>query len=185
MAENVDIELDEFGSVKVDISYGGNIYALFDVAQIGCSICQENVKLFRKLYHEIVDKVNRKGVFAHPEKPFISGVKHVEFYGTPLNPIAHAKNVVAFPPEEFDRSPCGTGTSAKMALLYKKNKLKIGEEFIHESIVGSLFRCKVLEETIVGSYPAVITEITGSAWVTGMHTFLIDPEDPFPEGFRL
>ena len=185
MAQDICIELDHYGSVKVDVSYGGNIYALFDTSQIGVTISPENTRLLRSLYHEIIEKVNQKGEFSHPEKPFISGVTHVEFYSAPQNPVAHAKNAVCFPPEEFDRSPCGTGSSAKVALLYQQGKLKLGEEFVHESIVGSLFRCKAIETTKVGSYPAVITEITGSAWITGMHTFFIDPDDPFPAGFRL
>ena len=96
-----------------------------------------------------------------------------------------AKNAVVFPPGAIDRSPCGTGSSAKLALLYKKGEIGMNEEFVHESIIGSLFRCRVIGETEVAGRPAIIPEVTGSAYVTGMHTFVLDPDDPFPEGFEL
>jgi proline racemase len=95
------------------------------------------------------------------------------------------KNAVVVPPAGMDRSPCGTGSGAKMATLYAKGELQIGEAFIHESIIGSLFVGRLVEETVVGNYQAVVSTITGSAWIMGIHQFVLDPDDPFPAGFLL
>lgn len=169
----------------MDISYGGIIYALVAFKQVGLSAAPENAKKLIEIYHLIIEAINKKHTFTHPEKPFITGVHNVEFFSDPIKPEAQAKNAVVFPTGAIDRSPCGTGNSAKLAALHAKGALKIGEEFRHESIIGSIFKCKILEEVKVAEYPAVVVEITGSAYITGMHTFLIDPEDPFPEGFEL
>ena len=129
--------------------------------------------------------VNEQVKVLHPEKPYINEVTHIEFYGPPGVPGATAKNAVVIPPGAIDRSPCGTGTSAKMALMHAKGQLALGQEFVHESIIGSIFKCRILEETTESGIPAIIPEVTGSAYITGMHTFFIDPDDPFPQGFQL
>ena len=109
----------------------------------------------------------------------------VEIYGPAKNPQATYQNVVVFGEGQVDRSPCGTGTSAKMAALYAKGKLKIGEDFIYESILGTMFKGRVLEETMVGDYKGIIPEITGSAYITGFNHFVIDEDDPVKYGFSL
>ncbi|MNT63623.1 Proline racemase [compost metagenome] len=119
----------------------------------------------------------------HPEIPVIRGLTHIEFYSDPESPSANCRNAVVVPPGGIDRSPCGTGTSAKAAVLYAKGELKKGQEFLHESIVGSVFRAKVVEETTVGSLPAVIPEISGSAWITGFHQFVMQDQDQLNKGF--
>ena len=179
------VDVPGFGNLTMDISYGGNMYALMASKQIGLDVSPQNARKLIDAYRIIIEAINAKKIFAHPEKPFITGVHHIEFFSEPTVPGAQAKNAVVFPPGAIDRSPCGTGSAAKLALLYAKGLLKKDEEFRHESIIGSIFKCKVIEETKVASLPAVVTEITGSAYITGMHTFLIDPEDPFPEGFEL
>ena len=138
-----------------------------------------------KIGNIIRTAVNEQIKVYHPEKGFIDEVTHVEFSDDPVHPEATVKNAVVIPPGAIDRSPCGTGTSAKMACLHAKGKLAIGESFVHESIIGTIFKCRILEETMVGSFPAIILEVTGSAYVTGMHTFVIDPDDPIQEGIIL
>lgn len=185
LARDFSVEVPGMGLIRADISYGGNMYALVDAKQVGLEVAPHNARKLIEAYYPIIEAINKERTFAHPEKPFITGVHHVEFYSKSTIPGAHAKNAVVFPPGAIDRSPCGTGSAAKLALLYEKGQLKMGEEYRHESIIGSIFKCKVLEEVTVAEYPAVVTEITGSAYITGMHTFLIDPDDPFPEGFEL
>jgi proline racemase len=109
----------------------------------------------------------------------------VEFYGRPTTAGAHVKNVVFFADGGIDRSPCGTGTSAKVATLYAKGELQLNEDFVHESIIGSIFRAKAVEETKVGQYDAIIPEVSGRAHITGINQLLIDPDDPHRNGFLL
>jgi proline racemase len=141
---------------------------------------------------EIIEKairirktINQQNEIVHPVFPFIRGLTHIEFYTDPVHPDADLKNTVVVPPGGIDRSPCGTGTSAKLAVLFIKGDLAVGEEFVHESIVGSLFKARILETSEVQGYPAVIPEITGSAWLMGFHTFLYNEEDELNEGFLL
>ena len=112
-------------------------------------------------------------------------VTHVEFSGPAKNPDADIQNCVVALPKTLDRSPCGTGTSAKAALLFDEGKLKVGESFVHESIIGSLFRCEIVEETTVGGITAIRPKITGNATIIGFASWILDPKDPFPEGFVL
>jgi len=181
----VGVEVPGYGSVTVDIAYGGNPYAIVEASQLGMVIAPENAGEIIRAGNAIKEVVNRVLEVQHPEKPFINGVTHVEFFGPPTHPEAHVKNAVVIPPGSIDRSPCGTGTSAKVATLYAKGELKLGEEFVHESIIGTIFRARVVEETRVGNYPAVIPEVTGRAYVTGFHFFVVDPEDPLRNGFLL
>jgi proline racemase len=184
-ARDVQVEVPELGTVSLDISYGGNYYAILDAQQVGLAVEPSRAKEIVTLGNKIKDAVNRQVTVFHPDKPFINEVTHVEFSALPVDPEATLKNAVVIPPGAIDRSPCGTGTSAKMAALYSRGQLAVGDRFVHESIIGSVFRCRVLEETKVGDFPAIIPEITGSAYVTGMHTFVIDPDDPFWQGFQL
>ncbi len=179
----INVYVPDIGEVHCDIAYGGNFYAIVDARKIGLSIEPANTT-------EIVDKavrirmeVNGRAIVEHPESPYIRGVTHVEFYADPINPEADLRNAVVVPPGGIDRSPCGTGTSAKLATLYAQGAIAMNKPFVHESIVGSLFTGRVLERTKVGILPAVITEIAGSAWIMGMHTFYSDNEDPLNEGF--
>ena len=112
-------------------------------------------------------------------------VTHVEFFEPGTEGVSDVKNSVVIPPAAIDRSPCGTGTSAKMALLHAEGKLAVGQSFVHESLIGSLFHCHIVEETEVAGIPAVVPEISGRAFVMGESTWLFDPDDPFPEGFLL
>ena len=121
----------------------------------------------------------------HPYLEIMNQVTHVEFYAPGTDGISDVKNAVVIPPAAIDRSPCGTGTSAKMALLHAQGKLRVGQPFVHESLIGSLFHCTIVEETQVSGIPAIVPEISGRAFVMGKSTLLFDPRDPFPEGFLL
>lgn len=184
-ARDVEIQVPTLGTVKLDISYGGNFYAIVQAEDVGLSVKPEEAKKIIAVGNMIREAVNRQVEVYHPEKPFITKVTHVEFSTLPTNPEATMKNVVVIPPGAIDRSPCGTGTSAKMAALHARGKLGLKERFVHESIIGTIFKCRILEETKAGGFPAIIPEVTGSAYVTGMHTFVIDPDDPIQEGFQL
>jgi proline racemase len=184
-ADDVDIDVPEMGKIKMDVAYGGNVYAILAADAIGTEICPENANKFIEKGRIIRDAVNAQIKIAHPEKPFINECTHVEFFGEPTLPEAHVKNTVLFGDVGIDRSPCGTGTSAKVACLYAKGKLALHEEFIHESITGSVFKARAVEETRVGKYRAVIPEVTGSAHIMGLNQIFIDPDDPLKHGFLL
>jgi proline racemase len=185
MKEDVLIKTDEFGGLKLDIAYGGNVYAILPAKAVGLDITPENGGALVRAGNIIKGHVNRQVSVAHPELEFIDKVTHVEFYGPPKNPQATAQNAVVIPPGAIDRSPCGTGTSAKMAVLAAKGKLAKGQPFVHESIIGSLFYGEIVGETEVAGIPAVVPRVAGSAWVTGIHTYVLAPDDPFPCGFEL
>lgn len=183
--KNVSVNVKDLGTVDVDIAYGGNFYGIVSADAIDLRINRENVPEIIETAIKIRRAVNHSTNVVHPTNHFIKGLTHIEFSTKPVHPEATVKNTVVVPPGGIDRSPCGTGTSAKMATLFSKGKLKIGESFVHESIVGSLFRGQILEETKIGNYQAVINYITGSAWVTGFHQFFLDNQDPELTGFLL
>jgi proline racemase len=119
----------------------------------------------------------------HPENPDINRCTHVRFVSPPTDPKASMRNAVIYGAEGVDRSPCGTGTSAEVAMRYAKGELSLGEEFVSESIIGSLFHARAVEETQVAGLPAIVPEVRGSAYITGIQQFVLDPDDPWPQGF--
>ncbi len=185
MKEDVVVKTEEYGDVTMDISYGGNVYAILPISSVSLEINPQSADAIVKAGNILVKYINEQVKVQHPEMPFVDKVTHVEFYGPPKSPDATVQNAVVIPPGAIDRSPCGTGTSAKMATLAAKGKLKKGEKFVHESIIGSQFHCEIVEETTVAGLPAVVPRVAGRAWVTGIHTYVLHPEDPFPKGFQL
>lgn len=185
-AENLEVECPELGTLTIDVSYGGNFYAIVDV--------QPN---FKGLEHYPADKliswartmrerINAKYQFVHPDNPTINGCSHVLWTGAVLNSSSTARNAVFYGDKAIDRSPCGTGTSARMAQWYAKGKLKKGDLFIHESIIGSTFTGRIEEETTVNGKPAIRPSIEGWAKIYGYNTISIDPEDdPYAYGFQV
>ena len=171
--------------VRVDVAYGGNFFALVEATDLGLSVDPQYATELAQAGIAIRDAINKEKKFAHPEQPQISGVALVEISQPPRHPRAHARNVVVFGRRQLDRSPCGTGTCAKMALLYSRGQLRLGEEFIQESILGTIFSGRLVAEQNVGPYRGVVPEITGSAFVTGIQQFVLDPFDPLREGFLL
>lgn len=171
------------GEVTCDIAYGGNFYAIVDARPLGLALEPANASNIVEVAVRIRKEINRQADIAHPEAPYIRGVTHIEFYADPRHPEADARNAVVVPPGGIDRSPCGTGTSAKLATLYAQGAIGMNDKFVHESIVGSLFTGRVLESTNVGGMPAVVTEIAGAARLMGMHTLYSADDDPLNEGF--
>ena len=167
----------DIGGLRSDIAFGGNFYALVAAADAGVEVDPARADELIARGLEIMDAVNA-GAPVHPEDPRICGCRHVVFYDGD-------RNATAIHPGWLDRSPCGTGTSARMAALHARGALALGEAFVSESVIGTRFTGRLVEETRVGSFPAVVPEITGRAWVTGMGQYLLDAEDPFPAGFAL
>lgn len=183
--QSTEVEVPGLGNVYCDIAYGGNFYAIVDAKPLGLELVPNEASNIIETAVTIREAINQSIEVVHPEAPFIKGLTHVEFYSDPVHPAAHVRNTVIVPPGGIDRSPCGTGTSAKLAVMYAKGEIGMNEDFVHESIVGSLFRGQIVGEERVGFLPAVVTRIVGSACMTGMHTFFAHQDDELNEGFLL
>jgi len=181
----VPIDVPKIGSIPVDIAFGGSFFILVAAERLGLEVTPAHLPELRALGMLIRDIVNRTVPLQHPTLDHIRSADLVEIYGKPTNPAARYKNVVIFGHGNVDRSPCGTGTSAKMAALHSAGHLRVGEEFVYESILGTLFRGRILEELKVGGLDAISPQITGSAFITGFNHFVIDEEDPLRYGFSL
>jgi 4-hydroxyproline epimerase len=187
-ASNLTVECPDLGTLTCDVAYGGNFYAIFDP--------QEN---FKGIEHYTADqliswsrvlrqRLNEKYTFIHPEDKNINGLSHIQWTGATLDPTSTARNAVFYGDKAIDRSPCGTGTSARMAQWHAKGLLKQGDQFIHESIIGSKFNGgveQVIENAFGDGRPAIVPSIEGWAMVTGYNTIIIDDDDPYAHGFQV
>ena len=182
---DVAVDVPGLGWMTMDIAYGGNFCAMLPAESVGLEVVPGAAGDLIARGTEIWKAVNEQIEVHHPTEPGINCVNYVQFYAPATHQRATVKNAVIAPPTSLDRSPCGTGTSARMAALHAKGKLGLNEEFVHESILGSLFFGSLVEEIRVGEYTAVVPTITGSAYITGFHQFVLDPRDPFPAGFLL
>ena len=180
----IDITLEN-KSIPVDILFGGDFFAHVEAEKLGVELEPANKALLIELGMKIKKIVNAKENVTHPDLSHVNGVELVEFAGPPKSRDAHSQNVVVFGRGQIDRSPCGTGTCSKMALLYSRGELRVGDEFIHESILRTKFRGRILARTMVGHYEAIVPEITGSAYITGFNRLLFDENDPLVNGFLL
>lgn len=183
--EDVKVKLPHIGEVAVNIAFGGNFFAIIDASELQLRVDIENLDKLIAAGLQVRKAINTKTKVRHPTAPQISGVDLTEISDNPTNPKATARNVAIFGDGQVDRSPCGTGTSAKMASLYAKGKLTVNEPFVHESILGTLFEGRLVEVTRVGDFEAVVPEITGYAYITAFNQFVMDPDDPLRYGFRL
>lgn len=183
--QDVEIEVPEIGKVTLDIAFGGSFFAIVSAKKLGVEVKPANIQKLNKLGMKIRDIVNDTIKIQHPELSDIDTVDLVEIYDEPTHPEANYKNVVIFGQGQVDRSPCGTGTSAKMATLYAKGMLKEGETFVYESILGTLFKGRIVGKAKVGDIDAIIPEITGSAYITGFNQLVFDSADPLNDGFIL
>ncbi|KAJ4268999.1 hypothetical protein NW762_003071 [Fusarium torreyae] len=184
---DLEVDVPGLGKFKYDVAWGGMWYALMDVNQTGLSIKPENTQKLVELGERIKKAVQATFTPIHPENSGIRGVT-VFAFTEPLTTRAGGKwavNTVVVSPGRVDRSPCGTGTSARMAVLHARGQLAEGEDFVHVSITGSEFHCRIRGVAKVGDYPAVLPTVKGSAWITGLQQVMLDPTDPFPTGFRL
>lgn len=171
------------GQVATDVAFGGAFYALVDAAELGVEVRPENASLLTKLGMEVKRAVEREIEVVHPDEPELCGIYGTIVSEPPSSTGAHGRNITIYAEGAVDRSPCGTGTSAKLANLYADQRIGIDEPYIHESVIGTTFTGRVLAETQVGPYAAVETEIAGRGFLTGLHQFVLDPEDPATEGF--
>ena len=183
------IEVRALGTVTVDVAYGGMFYVIADAAPLGLRVAPDQARDIVRVAESIKTAAQEQLPVTHPENPGIAGVSIAQISGEPLCAGAHRKNavVVSTSPGNgvLDRSPCGTGTCAQMAVLHAKGKLPLHQDFVHEGILGTLFTGRLVEETRVGPYPAVVPTLSGQAWITGFAQYVLDPSDPFPEGFTV
>jgi len=180
---DVPVEVEGLGKITVDISFGGNFFALVTSDQIGIPLELRRVKDLVDIGLRVRTAVNQQVPIEHPIEKHINKVELTEITGPAVHPEAHARNILIFGEGSVDRSPCGTGTCARMAEMYAKGQLKLGEPFVHESIIGSLFYGELLRELKVGPFSAVVPRISGRAYITGIQQFVIDPDDPMKYGF--
>jgi proline racemase len=178
------VEVPGLGSVTYDLAYGGNFYAILPIESVGIPFDRAEKQRILDAGLAIMEAINEGRPPVHPENPGIGRCHHVQFVA-PGSDARHSRHAMAIHPGWFDRSPCGTGTSARLAQLHARGELALGAEFVNESFIGTRFAGRIAEETTVGGRPAIVPTITGRAWVTGTAQYLLDPEDPFPRGFLL
>ena len=184
-SKDLDIDCPELGALKVDVAYGGNFYAIVGAQENFRDMSDFSGGDLIRLSLKLRSAMNERYEFIHPENPTINGLSHIQWTGEPTQREAHARNAVFYGEKAIDRSPCGTGTSARMAQRAAQGLLNIGEEFVHESIIGSLFVGKFEDRATVGDYDAIIPSIRGWARVHGINTIFIDDRDPYQHGFQV
>lgn len=181
----LEVECLELGTLTVDVAYGGNYYAIVDPQENYIDMTNFTAADLLRFSPVLRQNLNQKYTFEHPEDKTIGGLSHILWTGRPKNEQAHARNAVFYGKKAIDRSPCGTGTSARMAQWVALGKLDTGDEFVHESIIGSMFRGRVEQQTTVGDKPAIIPGIEGWAKITGYNTIFINDDDPYAHGFQV
>ncbi len=184
-AENLAVDCPDLGPLRVDVAYGGNFYAIVDVQPNFPGLENFRAEQLIAWAREIRQRLGAAHEFVHPNDPAIRGLSHVLWAGRPLDPTSTARNAVFYGEKAIDRSPCGTGTSARMAQWYAQGRLRPGDEFVHESIIGSKFIGRIEEETSIAGRPAIRPSIEGWAVATGFNTIFLDDEDPFVHGFQV
>jgi proline racemase len=182
---DVALDVPGLGPVTVDVAYGGAFFAIVDAAALGLAMVPAEARRMVELGEAIKDAADRAVAAVHPENPEIRGVTFTLFGGPPQGPERARRSAVVISPGRLDRSPCGTGTSARLAALAARGELAPGEPLIHESIIGTRFTAEVAGTLEVGGLPAVVPRLTGRGWIFATHEFGWDPSDPFPEGFTL
>lgn len=183
--EGLVVEVPDLGRLTVDIAYGGNFYAIIEPQGRYTGLDSLGADNILRLSPLIRDQINRVAKPVHPLEPTISGLSHVLWADEPKSEGADGRNAVFYGKRAIDRSPCGTGTSARLAQLVAKGRLKVGDSFVHESYIGSRFIGRVESQTSAGELEAIVPSIEGSAYVTGNSQIIIDDADPFPEGFSV
>ncbi|MCV9909502.1 4-hydroxyproline epimerase [Brucella sp. HL-2] len=184
-AEGLEVECPDLGPLKVDVAYGGNFYAIVEPQENYTDMQDYSALQFIAWSPVLRERLNEKYNFQHPELLDINRLTHILWTGKPTHPEAHARNAVFYGDKAIDRSPCGTGTSARMAQLAAKGKLKPDDDFVHESIIGSLFHGRVERAVEVAGGSGIIPSIAGWARMTGYNTIFIDDRDPFAHGFTV
>ena len=181
------MELAGYGTLTVDIAFGGDSFVLVDARALGFAIAPDEAADLAGLGAQITAAANQQIGFQHPDYAEWDAISFCQFT-LPVERMDGAltgRNTVAIDPGKLDRSPCGTGCSARMAALHARGQLRVGERFVGLSILGSRFDCRVVSETAVGGRSAILPSLSGRAWITGAQQLLLDPDDPFPQGYRL
>lgn len=183
---DASIEVPGIGQVHYDMAFGGNFYAIVELESISTAppFGRENAGALLDLGMRIMNAINATSPPMHPLNPLIDHVHHVQLVA-PGSTAAHSRHAMVIHPGWFDRSPCGTGTSARVAQLIARGEMNLGDELKNESIIGTHFVGRAVGETTVGDYPAIVPTVTGRAWITGTSQHMLAPDDPFPEGFLL
>jgi 4-hydroxyproline epimerase len=184
-SRGIEVECPGLGRLVVDVAYGGNFYAIVEPQANFRDMADFTSSQLVSLSRDLRRALNDTHSFVHPERPEICGLSHILWTGAPTNQAATARNAVFYGDKAIDRSPCGTGTSARMAQWVATGRLGLGDEFVHESIIGSLFRGRVEQLTSVGNLPAIVPSIGGWARMTGLNTIFIDDRDPYAHGFQV
>ena len=191
------IEVPQLGTVVVDVAYGGMFYVIADAQRFGLRLTPDEGKDIVRIGEMIKAAAREQLPVVHPEQPGFEGITVAQLSGPPSGAHADWRNTVIVSTGELDwskpvtwtgaidRSPCGTGTCAKMAVLHAKGRLPLQQDFRHEGVLGTVFTGRLLEETRVGQYAAVVPTLSGQAWITGMASYVLDPSDPFPDGFTI
>ncbi|MCK9794297.1 proline racemase family protein [Isoptericola sp. 4D.3] len=177
------VDVPGLGTVPYSLAFGGNFYAMVDLDDVKLPFDRARQQDILAAGLAIMDAINTTAPPSHPTIAGVDHCHHVEFIA-PGSTAEHSRHAMAIHPGWFDRSPCGTGTSARMAELWQRGELALGADFVNESFIGSRFVGRLVGETEVAGVPAVLPTITGRAWVTGLGTYLLDPSDPFPTGFQ-
>ncbi len=179
------VECPGLGPLTVDVAYGGNFYAIVEPQENFRDMADFTAADLVRLSPLLRQRLNEQYTFVHPQNPTIRGLSHILWTGQPRDKAAHARNAVFYGDKAIDRSPCGTGTSARMAQWAAQGRLQVGDEFVHESIIGSLFKGRVEQKTSLGDKEAIIPSIEGWAKITGFNTIFIDDDDPYAHGFQV
>jgi len=183
----VPLEVTGLGTITVDTAYGGDSFVVIDAAALGFEIIETEAKEIARLGVEITKAANEQLGFSHPENPDWDHISFCAFCG-PLEKTDkgfRGKSAVVIQPGKVDRSPTGTAVSARLALMAAKGQMQVGQEFEAISIIGSTFNGRIIKATQLGNRPAIVPEISGRGWVTGIHQHMLDPDDPWPEGYKL
>ena len=191
------VEVPQLGTVTVDVAYGGMFYAIADAEPFGLRLTPDEGGDIVRISEMIKAAAAEQLPVVHPEQPGFAGITIAQLSGPPHDPANDGRNVVTVSTGALDwsrpstwtgaidRSPCGTGTSARMAVLHARGQLGVGDSFRHEGILGTVFTGRLEAETAVGSYPGIVPSITGQAWITGFATYVLDPTDPFKDGYTV
>jgi len=181
------LEVAGFGTLRVDTAYGGDSFVIVDAGDLGFEIVPDEARDLAEAGARITAAANEQISFRHPEKPDWNAISFCQFTLPPENEdgVLSGRNTVAIDPGKLDRSPCGTGCSARMAVLHARGELAVGDRFIGRSILGSRFDCALAEAIDFHGRPAIVPTISGRGWITGTHQLMCDPDDPWPEGYRL
>ncbi len=191
------VEVPHLGTVTVDVAYGGMFYVIADAAALGLRLTPDEGRDIVRVGEMVKAAAREQLPVVHPEQPGFAGITIAQLAGPPSGPHADARNAVVVSTGTLDwsrpstwtgaidRSPCGTGTCARMATLYARGRLPLHQDFRHEGVLGTVFTGCLVEETMVGPYRAVVPTLGGQAWITGMSSYVVDPSDPFPDGFTV